>query len=596
MSQEKVFFADENNPSALLQEFIQNFSFYSDSSKEKITKAWDFLLQNCKDKKRPCGSPYYLHPLRIAYILAQREFDDDCICAGLLHSIYDFEITSEEISSQFGTSVAKIIDGTSKIMHIPVNSKTLHQADAIRKMLFAMVDDVRVIFVKLADRLDRIRNIKTLESSQQKLLASEIIDIWAPLADRLGMSKEKNEFEDLSLKYTNPDAFQQIKAVIAQKKDERAAYLQKAVSTIQAEADKIGIQVSISSRAKHFYSIYQKMRKRNKEPSELFDLLALRVICQHKTDCYTLIGIVHGLWKPLEGRFKDYIAMPKANGYQSLHTTVMCEDKPLEIQIRTQKMHDIAEHGVASHWLYKKGMNHDLVDVNNLSIFNQLQELRNKPLSDETFFQNFKNDLLGDEVLVFTPKGEVKKLPLGSNAIDFAYSIHSAIGEKIVGAKANGKIIPLTQPLQNTQIIEILTNPQAHPTEAQLKSVKTTKAKQKIHSWLVANDSTFEAKSNTAKIENEASKVIQEEHRKHKKGTGLPQEQKETGKVKVGNTTNFIVTFAKCCNPKYPDPISGYVSTGRGLIIHKANCITFHRIPNIQKRTLEVEWEVEKDK
>lgn len=596
MSQEKVFFADENNPSALLQEFIQKFSFYSDSSKEKITKAWDFLLQNCKDKKRPCGSPYYLHPLRIAYILAQREFDDDCICAGLLHSIYDFEITSEEISSQFGTSVAKIIDGTSKIMHIPVNSKTLHQADAIRKMLFAMVDDVRVIFVKLADRLDRIRNIKTLESSQQKLLASEIIDIWAPLADRLGMSKEKNEFEDLSLKYTNPDAFQQIKAVIAQKKDERAAYLQKAVSTIQAEADKIGIQVSISSRAKHFYSIYQKMRKRNKEPSELFDLLALRVICQHKTDCYTLIGIVHGLWKPLEGRFKDYIAMPKANGYQSLHTTVMCEDKPLEIQIRTQKMHDIAEHGVASHWLYKKGMNHDLVDVNNLSIFNQLQELRNKPLSDETFFQNFKNDLLGDEVLVFTPKGEVKKLPLGSNAIDFAYSIHSAIGEKIVGAKANGKIIPLTQPLQNTQIIEILTNPQAHPTESQLKSVKTTKAKQKIHSWLVANDSTFEAKSNTAKIENEVSKVIQEEHRKHKKGTGLPQEQKETGKVKVGNTTNFIVTFAKCCNPKYPDPISGYVSTGRGLIIHKANCITFHRIPNIQKRTLEVEWEVEKDK
>ena len=596
MSQEKVFFADENNPSALLQEFIQNFSFYSDSSKEKITKAWDFLLQNCKDKKRPCGSPYYLHPLRIAYILAQREFDDDCICAGLLHSIYDFEITSEEISSQFGTSVAKIIDGTSKIMHIPVNSKTLHQADAIRKMLFAMVDDVRVIFVKLADRLDRIRNIKTLESSQQKLLASEIIDIWAPLADRLGMSKEKNEFEDLSLKYTNPDAFQQIKAVIAQKKDERAAYLQKAVSTIQAEADKIGIQVSISSRAKHFYSIYQKMRKRNKEPSELFDLLALRVICQHKTDCYTLIGIVHGLWKPLEGRFKDYIAMPKANGYQSLHTTVMCEDKPLEIQIRTQKMHDIAEHGVASHWLYKKGMNHDLVDVNNLSIFNQLQELRNKPLSDETFFQNFKNDLLGDEVLVFTPKGEVKKLPLGSNAIDFAYSIHSAIGEKIVGAKANGKIIPLTQPLQNTQIIEILTNPQAHPTESQLKSVKTTKAKQKIHAWLVANDATFEAKTNTTKTENENSKVIQEEHRKHKKGTGIPQEHKTTEKVKVGNTTNFIVTFAKCCNPKYPDPISGYVSTGRGLIIHKANCITFHRIPNIQKRTLEVEWEVEKDK
>lgn len=594
MSKEIVFFADKNNPSALIQEFIEKFSFYSDSSKEKISATWNFLVQKSQGKNRPCGEPYYLHPLRIAYILAQSEFDADCICAGLLHGIYDLEITSQDISSQFGTAVATIIDGTSKIMHIPVNSKTLHQADAIRKMLFAMVDDVRVIFVKLADRLDRIRNIKTLESSQQKLLASEIIDIWAPLADRLGMSKEKNEFEDLSLKYTNPDAFQQIKAVIAQKKDERAAYLQKAVSTIQEEADKLGIKVSISSRAKHFYSIYQKMRKRNKEPSELFDLLALRIICQHKNDCYTLIGIVHGLWKPLEGRFKDYIAMPKANGYQSLHTTVMCEDKPLEIQIRTQKMHDIAEHGVASHWLYKKGMNHDLVDVNNLSIFNQLQELRDKPLSDETFFQNFKNDLLGDEVLVFTPKGEVKKLPLGSTAIDFAYSIHSAIGEKIVGAKANGKIIPLTQPLQNTQIIEILTNPQAHPTESQLKAVKSTKAKQKIHSWLVANDVNFTDKVAAQKTESE--KTVQEEHRKHKKGTGFTQEHRTTGKVKVGNTTNFVVTFAKCCDPKYPDPISGYVSTSRGLIIHKANCLTFHRIPNIEKRTLDVEWEMEEQK
>lgn len=594
MSKEIVFFADKNNPSALLQEFIEKFSFYSDSSKEKISATWNFLVQKSQDKNRPCGEPYYLHPLRIAYILAKSEFDEDCICAGLLHGIYDLGITSQDISSQFGTAVATIIDGTAKIMHIPVNSKTLHQADAIRKMLFAMVDDVRVIFVKLADRLDRIRNIKSLESSQQRLLASEIIDIWAPLADRLGMSKEKNEFEDLSLKYTNPDAFQQIKAVIAQKKDERAAYLQKAVSTIQEEADKLGIKVSISSRAKHFYSIYQKMRKRNKEPSELFDLLALRVICQHKNDCYTLIGIVHGLWKPLEGRFKDYIAMPKANGYQSLHTTVMCEDKPLEIQIRTQKMHDIAEHGVASHWLYKKGMNHDLVDVNNLSIFNQLQELRDKPLSDETFFQNFKNDLLGDEVLVFTPKGEVKKLPLGSTAIDFAYSIHSAIGEKIVGAKANGKIIPLTQPLQNTQIIEILTNPQAHPTESQLKAVKSTKAKQKIHAWLVANDVNFTDKTTAQKTETE--KPIQEEHRKHKKGTGITQEHRTTGKVKVGNTTNFVVTFAKCCDPKYPDPISGYVSTSRGLIIHKANCLTFHRIPNIEKRTLDVEWEIEEQK
>lgn len=600
MSVEHIYNSDENDKQALLNEFLEKFSFYSTEDKAKITSAWNFLCDTCKDKKRSCGKPYYLHPLRISYILASSEFDSDCICAGLLHSIYDFEVSENEIQEKFGQSVYKIIEGTSRIMNISSKSKTLHQADAIRKMLFAMVDDVRVIFVKLADKLDRIRNIKNLENSQQRILASEIIDIWAPLADRLGMSKEKNEFEDLSLKYTNPDAFQQIKAVIAQKKDERSQYLQNAVSTIQEEADKVGIKVSISSRAKHFYSIYQKMRKRNKEPGELFDLLALRVICQNKNQCYTLIGIVHGLWKPLEGRFKDYIAMPKANGYQSLHTTVMCEDRPLEIQIRTQKMHDIAEHGVASHWLYKKGMNHDLVDVNNLSIFNQLQQLRDKPLSDETFFQSFKNDLLGDEIVVFTPKGEVKQLPLGSTAIDFAYSIHSDIGEKIVGAKANGKIIPLTQPLQNTQIIEILTNPKAHPTQAQLKAVKTTKAKQKIHVWLVANDPTFIDKATNSK-EAELSEhqtnlkhnqEEQKEKHKHKKGTGVQNSTTVNAKIKIGNTTNFIVNFAKCCNPKYPDLIAGYVSTGRGLTIHKADCITYQRIPNIQNRTIEIEWDI----
>jgi GTP diphosphokinase / guanosine-3',5'-bis(diphosphate) 3'-diphosphatase len=603
MSTELVLHADENDTDALLHEFFKTFDFYSDDDRKQITDAWNLLCVKSENIKRKCGKPYYLHPLRIAYILAQNRMDADSICAGLLHSIYNLGSTEDDIRRQFGDGVARIINGATKIMHLPTEHATIQQADAIRKMLFAMVDDVRVILVKLADRLDRIRNIKSLEEKEQRALAGEIIDIWAPLADRLGMQEEKNEFEDLSLKYSNPDVFHQIKAIVSQKKDERDAYLQKAVQQIYRASEKAGITVTITSRAKHFYSIYQKMRKRNKEPGDLYDLLALRIICSENTECYTLVGIVHNLWKPLDGRFKDYIAMPKANGYQSLHTTVMCEGKPLEIQIRTKSMNETAEHGVASHWLYKKGSSHDLVDVQHLGIFNELRKLREGHVSDENFFNELKDDLLGDEIYVFTPKGEVVQLPAGSNAIDFAYHIHSAIGEKIVGAKADGKIIPLVQPLKNTQIIEILTNPQAHPTAAQLTAVKTSKAKQKIHSWLAANDPTFIDKAAVAKTEAEQnanaaySKQIQESH-KHKRRTGNPPPESvhSTGKVRIGNTTNFIVTFAQCCKPKYPDPIVGYISRNRGVTVHRADCLTYQRIPNIEKRTIEVIWDTEEGK
>lgn len=597
MSKDVVFKSPETEPSALLQEFFETFPFY-ESEKERITHAWNFLLEHSKGAVRSCGKPYYLHPMRIAFILAQNEFDADCIIAGILHSVYSLNVTREQIEAEFGKDITTIIDGTSKILNIPVNSKTLQQADAIRKMLFAMADDVRVIFVKIADRLDRIRNIRNMENSRQKQLAAEVIDIWAPLADRLGMSTAKNEFEDLSLKYTNPAAFQQIKAVISQKKGERAAYLENAVQKIKNEAEKSGIEVTITSRAKHFYSIYQKMRKRNKEPGELFDLLALRIICQKNQDCYTLVGIVHSLWKPLEGRFKDYIAMPKSNGYQSLHTTVMCEDRPLEIQIRTQKMHDIAEHGVASHWLYKKGTNRDMVKAGSLGIFNQLQELKERPLNDESFFQKLKDELLGDEIVVFTPNGEVKQLPAGSTAIDFAYMIHSDIGEKIVGAKADGKIIPITQELKNTQIIEVLTNPQAHPTENQLKHARTSKARQKIHAWLTANDPTFVEKNAIAKTDSEGTEhtaqihtLAGEKRKTHKKGSGEKLIQPNITRVKVAGMSNFMVTFAQCCHPTYPDPIVGYVSFSKGVMIHRADCLNYLRTENIDRRTIPVEWD-----
>lgn len=592
----------ETDPAVLEEDFFKTFPNFTEEEKARFDSAWQFLLEKTNGISRKCGKPYYLHPMRVASILAAKHMDIESAICGLLHSIFEVEgVKKEEVEKLFGPTVTKIVSDTSKITGMKINASTIQQADNIRKMLFAMIDDVRVIFVKLADRLDRMRNLKSVEEKKQRLIAAEVLDIWAPLADRLGMQNVKNELEDLSLKYSNPNVFQQIKAIVAQKKDERSNYLEKSVNAITEAAKKAGIEVTISSRAKHFFSIYKKMQKRNVPPDKLYDLLALRVICHTNAECYTLIGIVHGLWKPMDGRFKDYIAMPKANGYQSLHTTVVCEGKPLEIQIRTDKMHNMAEHGVASHWLYKKGMSHDKVDINSLGIFNQLQNLKNENLSNENFFAELKNDILGDEIYVFTPKGDVVQLPAGSNAIDFAYNVHSAVGEKIVGAKADGKIIPITSPLKNTQIIEVITNPQAHPTESQLKQVHTSKARQKIHSWLVANDPTFVDKAALAQhladvaANNEKGRLIQEEKRKKRsrKGDGEIKNIFETytGRIIADNTKNMICTLAGCCSPKPGDLITGYVSKKKGIMVHKATCLTFQRIENIENRMVKVEWE-----
>ncbi len=599
----------EYDKDVLLAQFISSFGEkYTPDEIKLFTQAWEFFCSKTADLTRACGKPFYLHPIRVAAILAQSNMDGECIVSGILHSVFELEgIERNEIEARFGPVITQIVWDTSRITGMKINASSIQQADNIRKMLFAMIDDVRVILVKLADRLDRMRNLKAIEEKKQRLVAAEVIDIWAPLADRLGMQNIKNELEDLSLKYSNPDVFQQIKAIVNQKQGERSSYLDKAVQAIYRASEKAGINVSVSSRAKHFYSIYKKMQKRNVPASQLYDLLALRVICSTNAECYTLIGIVHSLWKPMEGRFKDYIAMPKANGYQSLHTTVMCEGRPLEIQIRTEEMHEQAEHGVASHWLYKKGTNHDKVDVSNLGIFNQLQNLKNEKLSDENFFAELKGELLSDEIYVFTPKGDVIHLPAGSNAIDFAYHVHSKVGEKIVGAKADGKIIPLTQELKNTQIIEIITNPQAHPTENQLKAVRTSKARSKIHSWLIANDPEFVDRFGEAQKAaeqaalNEHSRAIQEEKRKKKRSANPEKAQlnnsldKYTGRVKIDGMKNVVYKLAGCCHPLPGDLIVGYSSTRNGIMVHKADCLTFHRIENIEHRMVEVNWELKTD-
>lgn len=600
MSQSNEYFETETDPQVLIDTFFTEFSdSYSQSDKARIVSAWDYLIGKTRDLKRKCGKPYYLHPFRVARILAQKNLGADTIISCLFHNILEVDPGClGEIEEKFGKDVSVICYGTAKITSLNINSTSIHNADSIRKMLFAMVDDIRVILVKLADRLDRMRNLRSVSPQAQKLIAKEVLDIWCPLASRLGMSEVKSEMEDLSLKYSNPAVFQQIKSIVSQKKQERAEYLENSVRKISDAAKEIGIDVQISSRAKHFYSIYQKMRKRNKEPGELYDLLALRIICNTNTECYTLIGIVHGLWKPLEGRFKDYIAMPKANGYQSLHTTVMCEGKPLEIQIRTKEMHDIAEHGVASHWLYKKGTNKDLVKAQDLTVINKLRALRDEDLSDENFFSELKNEILGDSIFVFTPKGDVKELPSGSNAIDFAYSIHTGIGEKIVGAKADGKIIALTAPLKNTQIIEIITNPNAHPTQSQLLAVKTSKAHQRIHAWLSENDPTFIDRDAEQKKESANAALARQRElkrpsdKKRKSAEKKDPDSRYSGKIRVENDSNFLVTVARCCCPVPGDPIVGYISSKRGITVHRADCLTYLRIPLIENRSVNVEWDL----
>lgn len=594
MNSEYIFKTSEEDPENLIKEFFQVNYNYSESDKEKILKAWTLLVEKTKNVRRPCGKPYYMHPLRVANILASNKLDADTIISAILHPIHKFGISPDQIKSEFGETVANILITTNKIISLPMNSKTLHQSDAIRKMLFAMCNDARVILLTLSDRLDRIRNIKSLNPEQQRALAEAVIEIWAPLADRLGMQKEKNEFEDLSLRYNHPDAYLQIKNIVSQSQEERAAYLEKAVNSIYKATEKLGINVTITRRAKHYYSIYQKMRKRNKSADELYDLFALRILCNSASECYTLVGIVHGLWKPMDGRFKDYIAMPKSNGYQSLHTTVICEGKPLEIQIRTYEMHNMAEHGIASHWLYKKGTNHDLVEADKLDIFNKLQQFKQLDITDEKAFNNLKNELLGDEIYVFTPKGDVRKLPAGATAIDFAYSIHSAIGEKIIAAKADGKIIPLTKPLENTQIIEIITNPQAHPTESQLNIVKTSKAHQKIHAWLMNNDANFSEKFQAEKVEQPepAPTKIRKQHFKKNDSHPEAAQQNIHYKVLIQGDKNVLYNLAQCCKPVYPNLIVGYVTRMKGVSIHRADCLIYQRIPNKESRSVQVEWEI----
>jgi GTP pyrophosphokinase len=591
----------------LIERFLMKTKKYPENQQIKIQEAVDFSNTKHEGQKRKSGEPYIIHPLAVAEILIQLNMDGDTICAGLLHdTLEDTTAEYDELKEKFGKPVADLVDGVTKIEILKTDNKSVQEAETIRKMFFAMSKDARVIIIKLADKLHNMRTVHFLTPERAKEFATETLDIYAPLADRLGISWVKDELEDLSLKTINKETYDYVQGYLLSKKGEQAAYLKRIEKTIyQACAeDNLG-NVIVTSRAKHAYSVYLKMKKRKKDIEEIFDLLGVRILCDSIAECYTLLGIVHRLWPPIEGRFKDYIAMPKANNYQSLHTTVMALDgKLLEIQIRTKAMHQTAEYGIAAHWKYKVNSgsqdNISMDDAQFNKILNTLEQWSNEIQHNESFMDDIKDELLKNTICVFTPQGHIVELPKNSTALDFAYRIHTEVGNHTAGAKADGSIIALDQRLKHTQVIEILTNPNAHPHLSWLRLAQTQSARKKIRTWLNKNDNIIIDKNIIATPKS----VITDS------GITAPQREKvdEKGEIirnvtdesrltfRVGDETNLMISLAKCCNPQRGDDIVGYISRGRGIIVHKKNCPNLKNMKEIEERSVEVAWETNSPK
>ena len=649
MNNEKV----SNCPYISVEELIEKIRrYHPDDDMDLVRRAYAFSEQAHHEQRRKSGDPYFVHPCAVAVILADLMLDATTIAAGLLHDcVEDVEcVTTQTIREMFGQDVELLVDGVTKLSKLNFSSREEQQAESLRKMFLAMAKDIRVVLIKLADRLHNMRTLKYQKPERQVPIARETLDIYAPLAHRLGVYTIKWELEDLALRYIDPDGYYDLVAKVGMRREEREKLIASVTRQLQDSLRKTGIKAEIEGRPKHFYSIYKKMKSQNKTFDQINDLIAIRVLVNTQQDCYYVLGVVHTLWPQVPGRFKDYISVPKANMYQSLHTTVVNQGRPFEVQIRTFEMHRTAEYGIAAHWRYKEGKQIDELDTK-LSWLRRILDWQSEARDSSDFGELLKFDLFADEVFVFTPKGDVVSLPRGATPLDFAYRIHSAVGNRCIGAKVNGRIVPLSSSLETGDFVEVMTSQASHgPSRDWLNIVKTSEAKAKIRAWLKKEEREENVVKGKEMLAAEAKKAgytmaqltkadilepvfkryslsslddlyatigfgglstlqllnrLAEEYKKQNKAEAppLPIVEKPAEEAKkpapssssngviVKGESGMLVRFARCCNPLPGDEIVGYITRGRGVSVHRADCVNLKDAGVEPERMIEVEWE-----
>ncbi|MBN1501456.1 MAG: bifunctional (p)ppGpp synthetase/guanosine-3',5'-bis(diphosphate) 3'-pyrophosphohydrolase [Spirochaetes bacterium] len=561
-----------------------------------ITAAYEYAENAHKNQKRLSGEPYIIHPLEVAIILAKLKMDTPTIIAALLHDVVeDTETSLPKIASNFGENIAELVDGVTKISSLKKKTKYHDQAQTLRKMLMATIKDARVIIIKLADKTHNMRTLMFQPAAKQKKIATEVLDIYAPLAGRLGMSKIRSELEDLAFHVLYPQDYEDLKKHFSLRRDEIEAYIEFISEELHKELKKNNLEAEITGRVKHFYSIYRKMKYQDKTFEDIFDIRAIRIIAKEVKDCYAILGTVHTLWPPVPSRFKDYIAVPKSNMYQSLHTTVTGPDKHfLEIQIRTIEMDLTADMGIAAHWSYKENVNlkDSIPKQSGLALLKDITKWREEVNDTREFMTELKMDLYEEEIFVFTPKGKIIKLGKGATPIDFAYSIHTEVGHHCSGAKVNNSMVPLRTTLNSGDIVEITTNPNHHPNDTWLKIVKSSNARTKIKTWLRKHhsemDSDFkkEEKARKSKKEKTAEVSIPD--------TDLIKIHQYNRKNKTGITvegdSNVLIKLSQCCQPIPGDEVIGFITRGRGITVHKKSCPSIRHMKEEKERFINILW------